>query len=1176
MGISFKISKKGTRFCRKPGHAGDTAEDEVADSSIGIRVVANNEFTPTSVRKPEINAICGSGTVDVSEISECEVSFVFSLFPDCYAITKPSAHESGNQDIQKFVHSYDRTSEILSTAIECGQLPADILDDFLPLKYVEGTIVCEVRDYRKCTPEVRNMPRSSDRPIVHKVRLRMSLANVVKDVPLISDDTWTYGDLMEVESRILKVLQPQLCLDPTPKLDRLCGSPISKKLNLGLGNLRRKRLHQIQESIGKRACIDIVPETSNARENISTQNVGPITNIMASRIKNAVTDPSSQLPLTAQQSQQHIAVTNQRLMMMQDNNATYANNSSIASVHGKRDNQDRPISPLANLSKRIRVMPTNADAVPHQQIDSFQGITDQWKNSQLQQQSIARGMHYQGMRIAKEEPVEMERFDKSEAETNQMDIQQARIQQRILPQTAFMRSNFPQTPWNNLGQQPLEMNSNPRKDDQFPKRKLAQSSRVSVGGLPQSPLSSKSGEFSQYGAAATSSALAASQKDKSAVNSVPTSLTSSANDSLQRQHQAQMAARRRSNALPKTPVISGVGSPASVGSMSVPLKANSPPVGNTVLDEQVLERFSKIEIISARFQLNRKTNKGVENYHVRNPGKFPAEKIASFLSSDSNNENTGDETCTMPLSKSLVGGNMNVCKTRVLNFVQTEQILQGNGFSVVPRVRTRMIMSDKSNDGMIAMHYGDIDDNEYLAAEDHLPTLPTAHYADLLAAQLCTLMIKEGYIVEDHVQPKPPGRISHPASNQPNVSVEIQQFPDTVSGQLNNEALPKPNTYGGNSSSLGGPNGVANTRMLPPVNTQALQTSQRPQQPEQQSLQQHPSIQQQSPSQFQRSSMHSANVMSQMNVNSQLVNNNNNHMSNNKPSSIQLQLMQQQQPQPPLQRRMMSMSNNNMAGFGGLGNAVMGMGGGVGPRAMSSSPMGPISGMGQNPMNLGQASNINNAIRSGQLTQAQIMAAKIRLAQSRGNMLSGGGINGGVSSGARQMHHLPGAGSGFPMLGQALNRGNLNSMQQQQQQQQQRSAMGPPKMIPGMNNMYMNQQQLQQLQLQQQQQQQMQLQQQMQQQQQPFHQQQQMLSQETTSPLQAVVSSSSSQQQQAASPSAMGGTQQQAASPQQLSQIRSPMSPQLSSGVLSPASPQTLGGSAELQGVNKGNNVNNS
>lgn len=37
-------------------------------------------------------------------------------------------------------------------------------------------------------------------------------------------------NLQEVESRILKALQPKLHLDPTPKLDRLCKNPVPTKV----------------------------------------------------------------------------------------------------------------------------------------------------------------------------------------------------------------------------------------------------------------------------------------------------------------------------------------------------------------------------------------------------------------------------------------------------------------------------------------------------------------------------------------------------------------------------------------------------------------------------------------------------------------------------------------------------------------------------------------------------------------------------------------------------------------------------------------------------------------------------------------------------------------------------------------------------------------------------------
>ena len=48
----------------------------------------------------------------------------------------------------------------------------------------------------------------------------------------------------------------------------------------------------------------------------------------------------------------------------------------------------------------------------------------------------------------------------------------------------------------------------------------------------------------------------------------------------------------------------------------------------------------------------------------------------------------------------------------------------GNVVSLVPRLRIRMIMSEKPSDGTVAMHYGDIDEGDLISAEDHLPTLP--------------------------------------------------------------------------------------------------------------------------------------------------------------------------------------------------------------------------------------------------------------------------------------------------------------------------------------------------------------------------------------------------------------------------------------------------------------------
>lgn len=55
----------------------------------------------------------------------------------------------------------------------------------------------QVRDYRNFSSEEGSAALPVDgSPIVSKICLRMSLENIVKDIPMISDNSWTYGDLM--------------------------------------------------------------------------------------------------------------------------------------------------------------------------------------------------------------------------------------------------------------------------------------------------------------------------------------------------------------------------------------------------------------------------------------------------------------------------------------------------------------------------------------------------------------------------------------------------------------------------------------------------------------------------------------------------------------------------------------------------------------------------------------------------------------------------------------------------------------------------------------------------------------------------------------------------------------------------------------------------------------------
>ncbi|CAK7356481.1 unnamed protein product [Dovyalis caffra] len=809
MGVSFKVSKTGTRFRSKPVVQSDTVLGDVSENSKESSVIGSkNEY---STRKRQGDIV--EGAEDALAVSSSSISGKALSISACQidSIDRiEAAHQAPLQGGQKLLHPYDKTSETLFSAIESGRLPGDILDD-VPCKYVNGTLVCEVRDYRKCASEQGSSIPSMDLlPIINKVCLRMSLENVVKDIPLISDNSWTYGDLMEVESRILKALQPQLCLDPTPKLDRLCNNPILTKLNLDLSSFRRKRLRQTPEVTvtsnnrihGKKVCINRVPESSNSRfgdsgiissnvmpqhvqENQTTQNLGP-SNMLALRARSFVPDGNvPALPLVSQQQRYQMGISPRSMQDQgsgslnnisgaspsgQDMMVAYSNTiNSGGSLHGKRENQDPQMSPLSSFNKRARLTPAGPDGIQQQQMgphmDGLHESEMNWKNSLLQQQAMTRGIQYANagiqkyphqmlegvihqnaaatsfsagqpaMRLGlKEEQFETEKLDGSvlsqgkndmqmiETETGHLDTQQPRVQQR-LPQQ-IMRSNFPQAGWNNLSQ-------DCRKEEQLQKRKSAQSPRLSTGGLAQSPLSSKSGELSSgsagphFGAAAATAALGSSQKEKSvgaAVGGTP-SLTSSANDSLQRQHQAQLAAKRRSNSVPKTPVMSNVGSPASVNNISIPLNANSPSVGTPPMaDQSMLERFAKIEMVTMRHQLNRKKNK-VDDYPIRKPNTYLSKNLQVCLSNSANNEEFQDDTNATKLSKSLVGGNMNICKTRFMDFILSERVLQGNAVSYVTK-RNRMIMSEKPNDGTVVMHYGEADEFDVLSAEDYLPTLP--------------------------------------------------------------------------------------------------------------------------------------------------------------------------------------------------------------------------------------------------------------------------------------------------------------------------------------------------------------------------------------------------------------------------------------------------------------------
>ncbi|EXB65576.1 hypothetical protein L484_025842 [Morus notabilis] len=186
------------------------------------------------------------------------------------------SHQRANElfnNIPEQLYPYDRESETLISAIEYGWLPGDTLDN-LPFKYVNGSILCQIRDYRNCLFHEGGIRSSQNNPIVHRVILQMCMENVVKDIMSISDDSWTYKNLLDFESHVLKALQPDLFLNPLPFPYKHCREPLAKKVNLEIAwSWKRREQHNARASnqvFSYSSHVTEVPDNS-ARQNPNFQ-----------------------------------------------------------------------------------------------------------------------------------------------------------------------------------------------------------------------------------------------------------------------------------------------------------------------------------------------------------------------------------------------------------------------------------------------------------------------------------------------------------------------------------------------------------------------------------------------------------------------------------------------------------------------------------------------------------------------------------------------------------------------------------------------------------------------------------------------------------------------------------------------------------------------------------------
>ncbi|KAF0892782.1 hypothetical protein E2562_017745 [Oryza meyeriana var. granulata] len=568
MGISFKLSKVGVRVhpaARVAGPAPTAVASEAekaggAGEKEGFGSEAKREDGIVG-RGTDANGITISPTCSRMILPEHEVSFTFSLYDRGYLIAKSAAMDPCQPSIQdgKTLHPYDKASEKLFSAIESGRLPGDLFDE-IPSKYYNGSVICEIRDYRKHASNQAPAPSAElGLPVVNKVRLQMTFENVVRDIPGLSDDSWSYRDFMEAEARIVKVLQPALCLDPTPKLDRLCQDPVPHKLNLGIG--KKRRLRQNPEVVvtsnnmshGKKVCIDRVSENIKSDEmgiaggnaahqvldNIAIQNMSGGSQTF--RPANLSQDAARMGILSQsgiQQTVNYPAIGNDRGAGTPVNYAGV--NSSISSPQNlmtynenvvtngllsvKREMPDAPLQDPKRVKTTVSVDDMQQQQQTRHQPAGLGGQDMQWKNPQLHQQLNVKGMQYaplSGQRYPSQMMNNMQepasfyinqpnmRYGAKQEQMDGMDkskdtLQTMAPENSVLDQQQHQAQHLSQQAGTRNNLQNMAQWQNPRftgekdlkKEEMLQRRKMAAASRVPSVPMVQSPVSSKSGEIS--------------------------------------------------------------------------------------------------------------------------------------------------------------------------------------------------------------------------------------------------------------------------------------------------------------------------------------------------------------------------------------------------------------------------------------------------------------------------------------------------------------------------------------------------------------------------------------------------------------------------------------------------------------------------------------------------------
>eukprot|EP00250_Pteridium_aquilinum_P011308 c19982_g1_i1 orf=281-3946(+) len=1014
---------------------------------------------------------------------DLEASFSVRLFSEGFSVGKPL--EKGKvvppiHEAMGMLYPYNRASESFLRALDAGWIPGDLLEE-IPCKYVNGCIACEVLDYcvnssptSDTGPTFSSKPMADVTPAVYKIMLKPTMESIAKDVSSMVDETWTYKDFMEVESKILKTAWPELHLDPksttnqTEKTALLRSGPkIFEQFRINKGAMANRRLRLLAASAKLKVGSLVnskkimAPERlvgDAIRDSSTTSSDAPIQIALKPKTSGPLSS-AAQFPLSPKPSPalpEMMGVTTEKQ----------------SSLLGKRDG--REFGGKLDMKKPKQDSPRPMDKGFGQKAD--------------QEQDLKALSNENTLEVLKIENSDQQRLDDSTRlrdENGGFGVPGGQSQLHD-PQLLYQRLTQ-QDIDNQLWQVPGLAGDKDNKQDELLHRKRVMMMQQKFDGraFQQQPLANDISRMAPGMAQIAASVVASGN---------PALAPSLSNDQLQisgamaggdQMPQSQQWSRRRTNSLPKNASnITEIVSPAStvnsggIASINSPSIASVPPVVS-VKSEGLInpgQRREPLDNLMVLMSVAQRHGLPAKRQKCELPPLSDGKKTAPPFHELECALNTSSDEIPDPkgqrnMADSLVGGNVNARKTRFLQFQR--QIIQGPHFR---RVRVRLVMCERGRDAMVeaVVQFGDDQDDETLNSVPHhvLPTMANAHAADIFAKQFCALLEKEGFeLVEDQVQPTLPR-----GSATTNAACAARPLPagatalGTSVGPLQSpRSLMNPHMPA--MAGVGGiPGALASNRMPPPgmsslqpsspgnvtnrqfsggyLSQSGITTSSGP--ASQLAAVQHPQ-QHQSPLHMQRAQ--------QMVMPTQLAQLNHNPAQLNpqmvaSPGQLQ-QFLHQQQQQQQRQQTQTSVFQRKIMGMGGLG--AMGNLGGVGIPSSGGNQGGLGNMMGVNGMNnivgmpginnvsaaMGNMPGLNNVGqlqgmmalgqgnligRPGNISAAQMAAftAKAHLTQGRS-----GHPMGAANSTARdnlsglnasnQLH----VSAGMPMMGQGMSRGRV-------------------------------------------------------------------------------------------------------------------------------------------------------